>query len=273
MALVLLLGLLAGQVHAAIYPDPHSFYGDLTINGSPAPIGTEVKVTGDNVLTGIEGNPLVTTIEAGKYGGPGAFDPTVVAQGDIAHATTLTFYVNGVSTGTTYSWASGAVTKVDLSPTGMKTIASYSDSGHNTACETFDDYSTEHIAYMYGGNYTASHSYKIAYYDGDNDRRAVESETSDGSGNLSSQHTFVAGTDASGTWHVVVYEGSGVSDPPSTWSATGMASWGNTLSSDTFTVQESAIPEFPTVMVGIVSISLCAGIYLWLRRKRAPTAA
>jgi len=202
VALVLLLGLLAGRVHA-IYPDPHSFYGDLTINGTSAPIGTEVKVTGDNVLTGIEGNPRVTT-EAGKYGGPDAFDPTVIAQGEIAHGTTLTFYVNGVSTGTTYSWVSGAVTEVDLSPTNMPTIASYSDVEHNTACDNFQSYATEHIVYMYGTGFANTHSYKVVYYDGGDDKRATESETSDGSGNLSSQHTFDPENDTAGTWNVIV---------------------------------------------------------------------
>lgn len=269
--LVLLLTVWTGQVYAQ-FADPHAFYGDITINGSPAPIGTEIKVTGTNVLVGIEGNPIVTT-ESGKYGGPGALDIHLIAQGDIAHHTTLTFYVNGVSTGTTSLWESGVTTKLDLSPTSMPLINSYSDSGHSTACNTFDEYPGEHIAYMYGTGYTASHSYKVAYYDGGNDRRAIETNTTDGSGNLSSQHTFVDGTDAAGTWHVVVYEGSGVDSPPSTWSTTGLASWGYTLASDTFSVQQEAIPEFPAFIGAALALSLSIMLYFWLRRKAIPSTS
>ena len=107
----------------------------------------------------------------------------------------------------------------------------------------------------------------MAYYDGGGDKRATTDNTSDTSGNLTSQHTFVAGTDVTGTWHVIVCDQAHT--PPSTYSST----WTYTLREDTFTVQETAIPEFPTVMAAIVSLSLCVGVYLWLRRRRSPVPA
>ncbi len=77
-------------------PMPHAFYGSVTINGTPAANGTVVEARGEGVSTGIEGNPITVT-EAGKYGGPGGFDPKLVVQGDITDGTSLTFYVNNVT--------------------------------------------------------------------------------------------------------------------------------------------------------------------------------
>ena len=95
---------------------PHAFYGGIEIKGSPAPVGTEVEARGEGVLTGIEGNPIVTT-KLGKYGGAGPLEPKLVVQGDIADGTTLTFYVNGVAAKQTAEWHSGAITELDLTVT------------------------------------------------------------------------------------------------------------------------------------------------------------
>jgi len=98
-------------------PVPHAFYGTVEVNGDPAPVGTEVEARGDGVLTGVGGNPVVITID-GKYGSlDDPFEPKLIVQGDIADGTTLTFYVNGVSTGRTAEWHSGEVTEIDLTAT------------------------------------------------------------------------------------------------------------------------------------------------------------
>jgi hypothetical protein len=117
---------------------------------------------------------------------------------------------------------------------------SYSDSGHNTHCDSFSGYSAERVAYMYGTGFTANHSYEVAYYDGTGNNAATETVISDASGSLSSHHTFVDGTGIAGTWHVIVCDA--VHNPPPTYNAT----WTNTLLDDSFTVRESAILEFFT---------------------------
>ena len=114
---------------------------------------------------------------------------------------------------------------------------------------------------MYGTNLTPSHGYRVAYYDGSNTRRATDAVDSDVFGDLSSQHTFAPGTDTAGTWNVIVCEQAYT--PPDTYSS----SWPYTLISDSFIVEDSAIPEFPTVIAAITVLGLCTGIYLWLRRK------
>ena len=117
-ALLLVLG--STPVFASTPAIPHAFYGDVTINKSPAPAGTKVEARGSGVLPNIEGNPITTT-QAGKYGGLGALDPKLVVQGDIEDGTTITFYVtneNGTAIGGTASFeAGGGPTCVDLSVT------------------------------------------------------------------------------------------------------------------------------------------------------------
>ncbi len=277
LAIVVIAVVGLGMVVYAVPPMPHPFYGTVTINGNPAPIGTTVKAKVDGVVCG-----TYTTTVAGEYGNPAQASYLSVA-GDLTEGDTINFFINNVDSGETAIFLPGGpppdyVTELNLTGTGMPTIASWKDAIDNdgvpdTPCDTFSDYNTEHIVYMVGAGFANNHSYKIAYYDGGNDKRATETETSDGSGNLSSQHTFTPVTDVAGTWHVLVYEATGVADPPSTWSASGISDWCETLASDTFQADESAIPEFPTALAAIVALSLCAGVYLWMRRKAAPIGA
>lgn len=95
---------------------PHAFYGSVKINGSPAPVGTTVEARGEGVATGVAGNP-VTTTTSGIYGTASPFEPRLVVQGDINEGTTITFYVNDVSTGKTAEWHSGETTQLNLSVT------------------------------------------------------------------------------------------------------------------------------------------------------------
>jgi len=111
---VAFLLLCAAPVYANDTPSlPHAFYGNVTINGSPASAGTEVEARGTGVTTGITGNPI-TTSAVGEYGGPGALDQKLIVQGDIEDEATITFYVNGESTGQTAEWHSGETTQLNL---------------------------------------------------------------------------------------------------------------------------------------------------------------
>ena len=92
---------------------PHFFYGELTINGTPAPTGTPVEARGAGVITGISGNPLITT-GAGIYGGAGALAPKLLVQGEIAEGATIEFFVNGTRADQTAQWRSGQTTNLDL---------------------------------------------------------------------------------------------------------------------------------------------------------------
>ena len=78
----LLLFALPGEAGAFTVPAlPHSFYGDVRINGIDAPAGTKVEVKGTGVKTGAN-NPIYTT-ETGKYGTSGPTGTKLIAQGDV----------------------------------------------------------------------------------------------------------------------------------------------------------------------------------------------
>ena len=112
--LMFLFVLCAIPAHADGIPAlPHAFYGNVTINGSAAPVGTLVEARGEGVLTGIEDNPVVTTV-AGIYGTSNPFEHRLIVQGNILDGATLSFYVNGVPTGQTAVWHSGELTRLDI---------------------------------------------------------------------------------------------------------------------------------------------------------------
>jgi len=92
-----------------------SFYGDLTIYGEDAPVGTEViaKIAGTEYHR-------VTTVTLGEYGR--GLDPKLVVQGDIADGTTVDFYVTSAALGLTEvktietaPFDDGKITELDLS--------------------------------------------------------------------------------------------------------------------------------------------------------------
>lgn len=114
--LAVLIGFCAIPANAQILPLPHAFYGTVEINGSPAPIGTQIEARGEGVLINVEGNPIVVT-EVGQYGGASPLEPKLLVQGDIADGATLTFYVNGVAADQTAEWHSGKITELDLTVT------------------------------------------------------------------------------------------------------------------------------------------------------------
>ncbi|MFC1871147.1 hypothetical protein ACFLYF_01915 [Chloroflexota bacterium] len=151
------------------------------------------------------------------------------------------------------AWASNLFTTWD----------SYGGGSGDTQSDYFDDYDNEHVVYMYGIGFVNDHSYKVAFYDGDaiNDNIDTQTKTSDSSGNLSANHTLANGVDTAGDWNVIVCEPT--EDPPATYDA----GWSSTLADDAFYVDQSAIPEFPTVPAAIAALALPAGTYFWMRRR------
>jgi serine protease len=169
------------------------------------------------------------------------------------------------SAGRDDSFGWGLMDAADAVGASLPLAASYKDSAHTFPSDNFSDYQTEHTVYMYFTGLLGSYQYRVAYYDGSDDIRATETKTSGASGNLSSQHTFTAGSP--GTWHAILCDQA--HDPPSTYNS----SWSYMITQDTFTVQSSAIPEFPIAWTVIVALGFSAGLYLWLRRRMSPVPA
>ncbi len=94
-AVAVLLWLLnTGLAEAQPPPPPHAFFGEVTINGQPAPAGTVIEGRGEGIRLGIPGNPITTTV-AGRYGGPLLQEAKLIVQGRVADGLALEFYVNG----------------------------------------------------------------------------------------------------------------------------------------------------------------------------------
>jgi hypothetical protein len=105
-------------------PVSHSFYGNVTINGNPAPENTTILVAGPGVRSDMTGNP-VTTLSDGSYGSCEITDQKLMVQGCIEEGTPLSFYVDGVpaeicNTDTNGPWQSafpfrsGGMTRLDI---------------------------------------------------------------------------------------------------------------------------------------------------------------
>jgi uncharacterized protein YfaP (DUF2135 family) len=110
LALLLMLG--GTPVYAeGVPPLPHAFYGSVEIDGQPAPIGTVVSAGGEGIETTTLQNPITTTVE-GSYG---IDSKMLLVQAE--EGADVDFYVNGIPTGQTIAWESGATTRVDLSVT------------------------------------------------------------------------------------------------------------------------------------------------------------
>jgi len=157
------------------------------------------------------------------------------------------------------------------------TLQSYSDSGV-TECTTFT--SGNHTVNIYGYAYQydyeaetpAAMPYKVAYYDGgsahdgvDGAQVVVDAINSNYNRSLSSTcNCSLYPSSSYGTWHAVGYRAdTGDAAPASTYTANDSNS---TLEVE-FTVEASAIPEFPTVIAAIGVAGLCFGIYYRMRRR------
>ena len=99
MLLALMLGI-AQPAHAQPPPMPHGFYGNVTIDGNPAPPGTPVSVS----IGGTEVASAATDAQ-------GMYSCTVSGTNGAA----VEFYVNGAKSQQAYTLSSGAITKLNLS--------------------------------------------------------------------------------------------------------------------------------------------------------------
>jgi PGF-CTERM protein len=95
---------------AAQSPPPTAYYGNLTVNGDPAPEGLTITAEIDGEVRG-----SLTTSQTGAYGGSDAFDPKLQVDGESGdEGKTVAFYVDGVAADQTVTWQPAAVSRVDL---------------------------------------------------------------------------------------------------------------------------------------------------------------
>jgi hypothetical protein len=150
-------------------------------------------------------------------------------------------------------------------------IESYcSDGSIITVCNLFD--AGKNIVHIGGYGLDKSAKYKVAYYDAAGKKVYTEVKSSDADGKINSKCDFTSlittkYTPAHGQWHAVVYKGA---DKPST--KYDKIDPQIIVLQDDFTVEEAAIPEFPTVVASIVVAGMCGGIYSWMKKRKMANA-
>ncbi len=103
----------------------------------------------------------------------------------------------------------------------------------------------------------AGATYYLNYYDGNNS--LVVTEAYSGVTSLASQLTLGSyQSSAPGTWTADLLEG---------------GSSGPVVGTATFTVTPQEIPEFPTPLALLAVVGACAGLYLWMRKRRGKVMA
>jgi len=109
--LVCLLGIvLPASSVAADITHPEEFYGDITVNGAAAAVGTVIVAKISDVDRG-----TFTTTEVGKYGGSGTFDLRLVVSGEESNTgKTITFWVNGSQADQTAIYEPGESEELNL---------------------------------------------------------------------------------------------------------------------------------------------------------------
>jgi len=96
-------------------PIPHAFYGDVTIGGEAAPLGTVVSAK----VNGVESGSVITW-EIGEYGwGRGSpdyeYQGNLLVQGEhISSGDLIEFYINNIKADQTAASHSGELTELDL---------------------------------------------------------------------------------------------------------------------------------------------------------------
>lgn len=148
---------------------------------------------------------------------------------------------------------------------------SYNDPEHLVIEDNFAN-TTNHV-YMEGTGF-ATGNYDVGYYDGVGSWVLLaldENIAVGGDGILNSEYDITTDQEAAADnwWHALVQPASGYTDLPGSYAvAIADPDVYGLMANDSFFVEASAIPEFPTVMAGIMVAGLCFGIYYWMRKRR-----
>ena len=184
----------------------------------------------------------------------------------------------GISKAYEFSYATKEEVSSSLHPTLSIAFTAPWDSHTDAAREdpaedTFAN--ADSMVYMKGTGF-ANGNYDVGYYDGADSRvlLALDENISVTDGTLNSEYLLTTDKSAApGTWHALVQPASATPFPdpgsPTDYDeAVNNPDTYELLTNDSFLVEASAIPEFPTVMAGITVAGLCFGIYYWMRKRR-----
>jgi len=142
---------------------------------------------------------------------------------------------------------------------------SYENLAPLTVCDNFTE--TNNHVYMQGTSFPTD-NYTVGYFDGSGIWIAGDDIFVSGDGILNSEYQLDSLDAAAGTWHALAQPFGATSFPGTYAGAIAAPDTYELLADDSFNVEAEAIPEFPTVMAGIMVAGLCFGIYYWMRKRR-----
>ncbi len=195
------------------------------------------------------------------------------AEGDGNPPRTVQYYTREYTGDTTL--------RPKLAITFTADLDSYQDTARSTVNDSFDN--TYDTVYMKGtGFLNGSNTYDIGYYDNAGDLIATDNaialvSVGGGRGTLGNtgglyEPTYYFPTDPGATagagWHAVIQPSGATSFPATYATLTADPDTYQLIADDTFSVNASAIPEFPTVIAGIVVAGLSFWIYYWMKKRR-----
>ena len=241
------------------------YYAVCTYNGTNASLyidGSLDKTIAQRAMTN-SGNPLYIGMQDSTGTWNGIIDEVRISDTARSADWIETSYNN-------HNFSSDFVTVgVEQSQTQRDNWKSYNDAAHETQDDTFSG--DQNTVYMHGTNFTTGTEYKVAFYDAEGSLSAdahklqtdsVYADGDDGGLSASCAFTSYKATADPGTWHAVTC--AVAQTPPDTYNE----AWEYEITDDSFTVEGSAIPEFPTVFTAIGATGLCFGIYYWMRNRR-----
>ncbi|WP_152024092.1 hypothetical protein [Natronomonas moolapensis] len=119
---------------------PASFYGEVLINGEPAPSGTTIEARIENDTRG-----TITVDPEGTYGGPAVGDQKLTVGGDVSDTgKEIAFYIDaeGFETGEanqTSTWEQGTITELNLTTTLVASSSNGGSSGSGGGSSLAED--------------------------------------------------------------------------------------------------------------------------------------
>jgi len=256
--------------------------GTLTLDGGGDPNAVFIFQAGSSLTTADTNSTVI--LQNGtqacnvfwQVGTSATIGKNTTFVGNILAATSITLNTGASVSGRVLA-LTGAVT-LDTNSITIPAVAweSYNDETRNVQDNTFA--SPETTVYMKGTGFEPSTSYFVAYFDANGNQVSSELKSSDGSRNLLSLCALSDTGATAGIWNALVqldttiypvYTSFGTASYTEITAAPGTY---GLVANDTFNVDESALPELPTVFAGIFIASACGGIY-WLMRKRRTARA
>jgi len=282
-------GLNANSVPTGIGTDKHNYYDYGLSNAMPSGANiTGITVRADIEVSTTKDDPF-TAIRLSWDGGTSWTDVTTE---NLTATAETTYTYGGVSDTWGHAWSTSELSDanfrvqvingetkdnvsshdfslawIPVSVTFTAPWESYNDSGHTTVEDNFTP-GNNHV-YMQGTGF-ATGNYDVGYYDADGSLAAIDENISVSAGTLNNEYLLTTDPFAKGDgwWHALV-QPAGATPLPSTYDiAIAAPDTYGLMANDSFYVAQSAIPEFPTVMAGIMVAGLCFGIYYWMRKRR-----